>query len=81
MTGSTLVLIVVPIVMLVALGAWLALVYYAGEHPEWKAHRLAREAAAAAALAGDEAATAPDEDEAMPVPGGDRKPVVSAHAA
>ena len=33
MTGSNLVLIVVPIVMLVALGAWLALVYYAGEHP------------------------------------------------
>lgn len=52
MTGSNLVLIVVPIVMLVALGAWLALVYYAGEHPEWKAHRLAREAEARAAAAG-----------------------------
>ena len=52
MTGSNLVLIVVPIVMLVALGAWLALVYWAGEHPEWKAHRPAREAAARAGRGG-----------------------------
>jgi hypothetical protein len=46
MTGSNLVLIVVPIVMLAALGVWLGLVYYVGAHPEWKAHRLAREAGA-----------------------------------
>ncbi len=46
MTGSNAVLIVVPIVMLAALGLWLGLVYWVGAHPEWKAHRLAREAAA-----------------------------------
>jgi hypothetical protein len=46
MTGSNLVLIVVPIVTLAALGLWLGLVYYVGAHPEWKAHRLAREAGA-----------------------------------
>jgi hypothetical protein len=43
MTGSNAVLIVVPIVMLPALGLWLGLVMYAGNHPEWRAHRLARE--------------------------------------
>lgn len=44
MTGSNLVLIVVPIVMVSALALWLGLVMYAGARPEWKAHRLAREA-------------------------------------
>jgi hypothetical protein len=52
MTGSHAVLIVVPIVMLAALGVWLGLVYWVGAHPEWKAHRLAREAAARQAAAG-----------------------------
>ena len=59
MSGSTGVLIVVPIVMLAALGLWLGLVYWVGAHPEWKAHRLAREAAArqaAAVAAGEQAA-------------------------
>ncbi len=51
MTGSIGVLIVVPIVMLAALGVWLGLVYWVGAHPEWKAHRLAREAAARQAVA------------------------------
>ena len=46
MTGSNAVLSVVPIVMLAALGLWLGLVYWVGAHPEWKAHRLAREAGA-----------------------------------
>jgi hypothetical protein len=61
MTGSNLVLIVVPIVMLAALGVWLGLVYYVGAHPEWKAHRLAREAGAwqAAELAGRKQVAAP----------------------
>lgn len=49
MTGSNLVLIVVPIVMVPALALWLGLVMYAGAHPEWKAHRLAREAREAGA--------------------------------
>ena len=59
MTGTNAVLIVVPIVMLAALGLWLGLVYWVGAHPEWKAHRLAREAAArqaAAVASGDQAA-------------------------
>jgi hypothetical protein len=81
MTGSNLVLIVVPIVSLSALGLWLGLVMYAGAHPEWKAHRLAREAAAleAAAVAAGEQAAAPAADRAARgpdgVPAGNRKPV------
>ena len=68
MTGSNAVLIVVPIVMLAALGLWLGLVYWVGAHPEWKAHRLAREAAArqAAAVAGGEQAAAPGARVAVP---------------
>ena len=69
MTGSNAVLIVVPIVMLAALGLWLGLVYYAGQHPEWKAHRLAREAAerqAAAVAAGQQAAVPEGAREAVP---------------
>ena len=44
MTGSNAVLIAVPIVALVTLAFWLGLVYYVGAHPEWKVHRLQREA-------------------------------------
>jgi hypothetical protein len=69
MTGSNAVLIVVPIVALSTLAWWVGLVFYVGAHPEWKTHRLAREAQAreaqarevqawelAAAVAGDQAA-------------------------
>jgi hypothetical protein len=65
MTGSNAVLIVVPIVMLAALGLWLGLVYYVGAHPEWKAHRLAREAEARqmAAVAGGGPAAVPGESQ------------------
>ena len=71
MTGSNAVLIVVPIVMLAALGLWLGLVYWVGAHPEWKAHRLAREAAArqAAAVATGEQAAVPEGARAA-APGG-----------
>ena len=76
MTGSNLVLIVVPIVMVSALALWLGLVMYAGAHPEWKAHRLAREAREAAAR---EAAAVAAEERAVaaagrqaPVPAGAR---------
>ncbi len=81
MTGSNLVLIVVPIVSLSALGLWLGLVMYSGAHPEWKAHRLAREAATreAAAVAAREQAAVPTADRAADraarVPAGSRKPV------
>jgi hypothetical protein len=63
MTGSNAVLIVTPIVALSTLGLWLGLVYYIGAHPEWKAHRLAREAQArqaAAVAAGGQPAQIPD---------------------
>ncbi|MGO9221849.1 MAG: hypothetical protein ACLP5E_29395 [Streptosporangiaceae bacterium] len=77
MTGSNLLLIVVPIVSLSALGLWLGLVMYSGAHPEWKAHRLAREAAAreAAAVAAAEQAAVPAADRAARVPAGSGKPV------
>jgi hypothetical protein len=71
MTGSNAVLIVVPIVMLAALGLWLGLVYWAGAHPEWKAHRLAREAAARQeAVATAEQAAVPEEARAAVSGGG-----------
>jgi hypothetical protein len=38
MTGSFWVSIVTPIVALAALGCWLAMVYWAAAHPEWKTH-------------------------------------------
>jgi hypothetical protein len=73
MTGSNLVLIVVPIVSVSALALWLGLVMYAGAHPEWKAHRLAREAAAreASAVAAREHVTVPAGEPAA-VPAGAR---------
>ena len=80
MTGSNGVLIVVPIVMLAALGLWLGLVYWVGAHPEWKAHRLAREAAArqaAAVAAGEQAPAAAG----AAVPGGVRAAVPGAGQA
>ena len=36
MDGSTASLIVIPIVVTVALAAWLILVAYAASHPQWK---------------------------------------------
>ena len=64
MTGSNASLIAVPIVALVTLAFLLGLVYYVGAHPEWKVHRLQREAREreaqarqlAAAVAADQAA-------------------------
>jgi hypothetical protein len=41
MTGSALVLIIVPIVAFLALTAWLGMVFWADAHPEWKAHATA----------------------------------------
>ncbi len=43
MQGSTALFIVVPIVLPAALFAWLGLVFWAGAHPGWKAHRVAPE--------------------------------------
>jgi hypothetical protein len=41
MTGSFWAPIIIPIVVVLALAAWLALVWYADAHPRWKAHRAA----------------------------------------
>ena len=41
MTGSSLAPIIIPIVALIALSGWLAMVYYANAHPGWKAHHAA----------------------------------------
>ena len=41
MHGSTLLFIVVPIVLPAAMFGWLALVFWAAAHPEWKSHRAA----------------------------------------
>jgi len=41
MTGSFWAPIIIPIVAVLALAAWLALVWYAAAHPRWKAHRAA----------------------------------------
>lgn len=79
MTGSNLVLIVVPIVMVLALGTWLGLVMYAGAHPEWKAQRLAREAREAHQAR--EAAAAAAETEAPPVPAASGEAPVPVSAA
>ena len=41
MTGSSLAPIVIPIVAMIALTGWLAMMFHANAHPEWKAHRAA----------------------------------------
>jgi hypothetical protein len=41
MTGSSLAPIMIPIVVMIALTGWLAMVYYANAHPGWKAHSAA----------------------------------------
>ena len=46
MQGSTLLFIVVPIVLPAAMFGWLALVFWAAAHPEWKSHRAAASPAA-----------------------------------
>lgn len=40
MTGSSLAPVVIPIVTAVALAVWLAMVFYATAHPEWKARSV-----------------------------------------
>jgi hypothetical protein len=36
MDGSSLSLIIIPVVVVISLAAWLILVAYAGSHPRWK---------------------------------------------
>jgi hypothetical protein len=49
MTGSVWVPIVVPIVALLALGSWLAMIYYADAHPQYQ-HGSTRQAGVASGL-------------------------------
>ncbi len=41
MTGSFWAPIIIPIVAMIVLAAWLAMVYHADAHPGWKAHSAA----------------------------------------
>jgi hypothetical protein len=41
MTGSALAVIVIPIVMVIALAAWLAMIFYADAHPRYVRHGAA----------------------------------------
>jgi hypothetical protein len=36
MDGSTLSVIIIPVVVVISLAAWLMLVYYADSHPRWR---------------------------------------------
>jgi len=36
MTGSTIDIIVIPIVATISLAVWLIMVYYSDSHPEWR---------------------------------------------
>jgi hypothetical protein len=42
MDGSSLSLIVIPIVVTISLAAWLVMVYYADSHPRWGGRQAAR---------------------------------------
>jgi hypothetical protein len=42
MDGSSLSLIMIPIVVSISLAAWLVVVYYADSHPRWGGRRAAR---------------------------------------
>jgi hypothetical protein len=91
MGGSLPALFVVPSVLPFAMCTWLGLVLWAGGHRDWKAHRLAREAAfetaafetaaseaaarEAAAVAAAEQAAVPAAEQAARVPAGSGKPV------
>jgi len=49
MTGSSLVPVIVPIVAVLAMAAWLGLVFYAAAHPRWKRYDVLPGSANAAA--------------------------------
>lgn len=70
MTGSTLEEMVVPIVMIPALGAWLGLVYYAAAHPGHRAPKSVSEPGTDCAAIS--AAAAKADDESLPGLGDDR---------
>jgi len=52
MTGSSLAAIVIPIVVMLSLAAWIAMVFHAASHPFWGEPHRARHAIWAAVRAG-----------------------------
>lgn len=62
MTGSALAPVIIPIVAIVALAAWLTLVFYADAHPSWHAGQgtAAQPAAAEPGPGGAPRPTGPD---------------------
>jgi hypothetical protein len=59
MTGSNLATIVIPIVVMLGLGVWIALVFHADSHPRWRQRAVAAPDMAPAAYGRQEPAPAP----------------------
>ena len=59
MTGSNLAAIVIPIVVMLGLGIWIALVFHADSHPRWRQRAAPAPATAPAAHGRQEPALAP----------------------
>jgi hypothetical protein len=55
MTGSFWAPIIIPIVAMIALAAWLTMVYHADAHPGWKAHSAATSTGSTGATVRDNA--------------------------
>jgi hypothetical protein len=67
MTGSFWAPIVIPIVAVIALAVWLAMVYHADAHPGWKAHSGAPSSGVGSTTAGADARKQTTRREAMTV--------------
>jgi hypothetical protein len=59
MTGSNLAAIVIPIVVMLGLGIWIALVFHADSHPRWRQRAVPAPDMAPAAHGRQEPARAP----------------------
>lgn len=64
MTGSTSALIIIPIVTVLTLAAWIALVFYADAHPVWRRRQESPEAAGERADTEQSAETPPGRSKA-----------------
>ena len=53
MDGSSIDLIIIPVVVVISLAAWLIVVFYAVAHPEWKHGPASTQDAPATTLPGD----------------------------
>jgi hypothetical protein len=67
MPGSLAAQITIPIVAFVVLAFWLAMVYYANSHPQWKGHAQARPQLTAQ-LPSQAAAAAAERDTVLQIP-------------